>query len=334
MQAILAVRQSEYMLDRSSCVFCGNHQTQLAFEARSQLGDCYKLVNCGACHTYSLTPHPSAAQLQAAYAEDYYGVGEAKFTAGIEGWIERFRRARARRVARLAPTGGRVLDVGCGNGRFLSYLIDLGYSCHGIELPGGSAERAKQVEGLQLKVGTLAAEDFAPASLDLVTLWHVYEHLPNPRQMLHMFAQMIKPGGYLVMSLPNIASWQARWFKGRWFHLDPPRHLFFQDSATIVKQLESIGFESVAFSSFSLEQNLFGFQQSLLNLCMSEREVLYELLKGNPGVRQRYSWLSRWGQIGFFLASAPVALLLALMEAGVGKGGTMELTFRRRQAGG
>lgn len=311
------------------CVYCQARLLKSFFKTTSQFGDDFDIRFCDQCKTYSLCPHPNQEQLQKAYAEDYYGVGNKKFQPWIERLIDGFRNRRAHKIIKYLPKGGTILDVGCGNGGFLAPLIEKGFKCHGVEPPGGSAERAKQVKGLELKIGYLSEDDFEKDSLDLITLWHVYEHLPNPRQIAEIFSHVIKPGGYLVMSLPNIESWQATWFKGRWFHLDPPRHLFFQSGEVIANHLRQFGFELEAKTTLSLEQNVFGFQQSLLNLWFSEREILYELMKGNPEIIKRYSTLSRALQRGFFWVSAPFCLALSLLESAFGFGGTMELVFKK-----
>ena len=73
----------------------------------------------------------------------------------------------------------------------------------------------------------LEKNDFAPQSFDAVTLIHVFEHLPDPRQTLEIISEILKKDGILMMSFPNIDSFQSRIFKGKWLHIDPPRHLFF-----------------------------------------------------------------------------------------------------------
>jgi len=220
--------------------------------------------------------------LAQAYEEVYYGAGGQKFSPKIERLVTFFRGRRSARVARLVPPGGAILDVGCGNGEFLDNLIKRGYRCQGVEIPGKAAQRAAAVPGLSLKIGPLREGDFAPDSFDMVTLWHVFEHLLAPVHVLRTVAAILKPNGYLILSLPNIESWQGRLFKGRWFHLEPPRHLFFLGPRELNASMHQLGFQKVASSYMSWEQNPFRIQQSLLNMIFRERDVLYAGLKGVP----------------------------------------------------
>ena len=116
-------------------------------------------------------------------------------------------------------------------------MQQLGHQIYGVEMPGGSADRAKKIEGLTLKLGHLRIHDFEPNTFDAITLHHVFEHLTEPKRYLEIICEILKPGGHLVISFPNIDSFQSRFFKGNWFHLDPPRHLFFFTPDDFKKQI-------------------------------------------------------------------------------------------------
>jgi len=310
------------------CRFCGGGPLTADASFLARNGQRYHLGWCS-CGCATLLPKPSAEELAAAYDSSYYGEQVAKFSGPVERVIEKFRRHRARSSAGTLPARAKVLDIGCGNGRFLSYLISAGHQGYGVELPGASARRAATVPGLVLKVGRLEEGDFPAHFFDLITLWHVYEHLEEPAATLDQIARILKPGGYLKLSLPNIASWQARIFAGHWFHLDPPRHLFFQDGASLRRAVQDRGFQHISTSFLSLEQNPFGFLQSALNLLDGERDLLYELLKGNRQLRRNTSLLRRLAHWTFGLTSAPFWLVLSLLETAGRSGGSMELSFRR-----
>lgn len=318
-------------MERFTCGYCGAHELQTLFATQTRAGENFQLALCPNCQTQTLVPQPTDAQLAHAYDDSYYGEKEEKFGGWVERVLDGFRNGRARKIARLLPSGGTVLDIGCGNGRFLQSLIQRGFIGHGIELPGGSADRAARVPGLNLKVGSLAPDDFAPNSLNAVTLWHVYEHLREPKRTLEIISQILKPGGFLVLSLPNIKSWQAQWFKGDWFHLDPPRHLFFQGPDCLQAHVTALGFDCKEVNFFSLEQNPFGFQQSLINRYASERDFLYELLKGNQSALAQPA-IRRWFHRLLGLLTTAPAIALSILEALAGRGGTMELVFQKRPA--
>src|SRR4051812_4722180 len=123
----------------------------------------------------------------------------------------------------LAPylrPGAELLDVGAGKGRFVAYARGAGYAARGIEPSARGVEAAGAVVE---RAGWQDAE-VAPASLDAVSFWHVLEHLDDPGAAVARAAGWLRPGGVLLAGTPNLASWQARWSGGAWYHLDVPRH--------------------------------------------------------------------------------------------------------------
>ncbi|NNK74524.1 MAG: class I SAM-dependent methyltransferase [Maribacter sp.] len=244
--------------------------------------------------------------------------------------LDFFRNQRARKIAKWINHKGRVLDIGCGNGRFLQKIQKYGQiEGFGIEMPGGSAERAKLVLGDRLKVGVLEEEDFDKAYFDAITLFHVFEHLTDPKGYLENISRMIKPGGVLYMSFPNIDSIQAKLFKGDWLHLDPPRHLFLFSPEAFKEQMSHYGFEIIHAKHFNIEYNPFGFQQSLLNKIYAKREVLYESLKGNKAYTSEYSkWNLRLQNL-FFKLTAPLFIISDWFSASFGRGATVEFMMRK-----
>lgn len=287
--------------------------------------------SCQQCEAIFLSPFPTPDQFAQAYGADYYGQGEEKFNKTLEGLLDRFRQGRAKRFARFLGKSGRILDIGCGNGKFLSYMKRFGsYQLHGIEMPGGSADRAAQIAELTLKVGELEADDFAAETFDGITLHHVFEHLANPQQYLQTISTIIKPGGVLVMSFPNIDSWQSKLGKGNWFHIDPPRHLFFFSPASFKKTMAQYGFEVINEKHFNPEYNPFGIQQTLLNLLGIKRDALYESMKNNRAYLTDVPLPLRWLQWLFMRATGPLFLLTDAFAAAFRKGGTVEFILRKK----
>jgi SAM-dependent methyltransferase len=323
-------KQNQSVLNKDNlCVYCLCVNSRQLYETVSTAGDRFVLNKCLFCSCIFLSPNPTKQQLDIAYDDSYYGQSESKFPVWIEKVLDHFRTQRSRTVTRYVKTPGNVLDIGCGNGRFLKGLIDKKFCCYGIELPSMSAERASRIQGLNLKLGQLCEDDFGEHFFDVVTMWHVIEHLSMPRKTLQIIGKILKPGGYLMLSLPNIDSFQSRLFKGSWLHLDPPRHLFFFGALDLTKIMKTFGFEIVTIKYFSLEQNPFGIQQSILNCLLTKREVLFEVLKGNRSYAGEYSDVSILLQKIFYITTFPLFALLSLIESGLKKGGTMEMVFRK-----
>ncbi len=313
------------------CTFCTAVDSKLLFTAPDVFGDHYDLCECKNCGSVFLAPFPSEEKLARAYADDYYGEGDKKFTPLIENILDWFRKGRARRLKRLLGGSGAILDVGCGNGIFLDMMRSMGdFEIHGLEMPGKSANRAAEVEGIQLKIGSLKQGDYSDQSFDAITLYHVFEHLPNPVEYLDIIHKLLKPNGTLVMSFPNITSWQWRKFGPDWFHLDPPRHLFFMPRDAFKREMQKHGFEVIRERHFSIEYNPYGYQQSLLNQWLGKREVLYEHLKGNKEYTTEYSQLHLRIQELFLKVTFPLFIATDLLASLFKRSATVEFVLKKR----
>jgi SAM-dependent methyltransferase len=288
---------------------------------------------CLACARGVLDPVPPPAGLLAAYDEAYYGRGARKFMEPIQSGIGWFRRGRARRALRLLPGADRprrVLDIGCGDGEFLGVLRQLGWECHGTELTEVTARRAAAIPGLEIRTGPLAEDAYEPGRFDVISLWHVLEHLPDPDRTLRACACWLSGGGLLLLAVPNLESWQARAFRGSWFHLDPPFHLQHFGPASLARALRAAGLEVLETRHLSWQYNPFGVLQSVLNAIGFPRDELYEVLKGNRGLGSA----SRIAQALLAALALPPAIAMTLAEAAARRGGTIEVVARPAGAEG
>ena len=317
-------------MPEATCPFCQHSGSSEWAGTHSEDGTAYQARVCDACHTVFLWPPPTEAQLRQAYTTNYYGEGETKFNPYIESMRDTFAHLRVRQLTDGLPSNAHILDVGCGDGRLLGNFSKVGFrNLHGIELPGRAAERAARIPGVNLHLGTLESIDLPAASFDLITLVHVYEHLPAPRDTLDRLARLIKPGGRLFLSFPNISSWQARFARGHWFHLDAPRHLSLVPPPAVIAHLEAKRFKLLAERHLCLEQNTFGWIQSALNCCDPRRNFLYERLKRNRSYlpdRGAGSVILHAGAGGLLLFPA---ILADCCSALAGAGATVELMFNQ-----
>ncbi|MCW5888990.1 MAG: class I SAM-dependent methyltransferase [bacterium] len=285
-------------------------------------GTAVSMVRCARCGVHALRPPPDDAVLARAYAADYYGASARKFVGPIARGVAWFQEGRARQATRLLPPGGRVLDVGCGNGGFLAALARRGFRVEGTERTADGAARVP--EGIPVHVGDLVDLALPAATYDLVTLWHVFEHLRRPDAALARIRTLLRPGGTLLMAVPNAGSWQARLFRRHWFHHDPPRHLWAFDPPSLLALLCRAGFTGRVLGTWSLEQNPFGVAQSTLNAAGFPRDRAYDVLKGvataSRGTRALDAVL--------LAALAPVGVALSVAESMVGRGGTVVVSAR------
>lgn len=270
---------------------------------------------------------PTAEELARAYAPSYYGATRRKFVGPVARTIGWFQEGRARTVLGLLGRSGAgaVLDVGCGNGDFLRSLARRGVRVVGTELSAESARRASPEGDLDVRVGELhRIADLPGAGFAAVTLWHVLEHVPEPLETLCAARRLLAPGGWLVVSLPNAESWQARVFGRHWFHADPPRHLWHFSPRTLRRLCRRAGFTAVREDHFSMEQNPYGWLQSALNACGFEADRLYDTLK-----RTRPAGVATLADVALGALLAAPALAASVLESAAGAGGTFTLVARR-----
>jgi SAM-dependent methyltransferase len=152
---------------------------------------------------------------------------------------------------------------------------------------------------------------------DQVVIWHVLEHLTDPKETLEEIHRILRPGGQVVVSVPNFSSIQGRWAGPTWFQLDLPRHLFHFPVRGLRQLMETCGFECVAEHHFSLRQNPFGWVQSALNRSRSlPRNALYTLLhRRSPTATISFGALTRWKLRAAYLLGMPIALVLSIVAA-------------------
>lgn len=315
----------------SNCIFCGFSQSTLCFEVKDMYGDIYELRKCGNCTTTFLSPIPGEHKLQRAYSSEYYGRGKEKFSFGFtESVIEWFRKRRAAKLSSRMSSKPKVLDIGCGNGNFLKHLKNICQAeAHGIERDSHATKRAMQ-QGIVIHTGTGCMQNFDDSSFDAVTLFHVFEHLQHPAELISEIHRILKPGGLLVMSFPDIGSWQAKIFRSAWLHLDPPRHLFFVRRKYFAEFMYDKGFEKISERGISPEQNPYGAVQSILNLICNKRDVLFERLKGNTAYAPEYGSISVFFQKLFFFCTFPVFIFTDVVAAVFGKNATVSFTFTKK----
>mgnify|MGYP000513018722 CR=1 FL=1 len=132
---------------------------------------------------------------------------------------------------KLVIDKGCLLDVGCGTGAFLKIMHDNGWDTCGVE-PNSKARN--HVASLGINVQT-SLQDLKNKSFDVITLWHVLEHLPNLYEAVNQIKMLLKPGGFLIIAVPNFNSFDANYFQSYWAAYDVPRHLWHFSRKSIPK---------------------------------------------------------------------------------------------------
>lgn len=304
------------------CLVCGSTTAQRRFAIE---GVSEQLVECESCGLGSLFPMPDGAKIKSFYPADYYGTPSAKFEPLVEFGVRAGARARVRSLLSGIHPESHVLDVGCGRGVMLRAVLDLGYTAHGVEISEEAAAGVDPRACIRI-ASNLAEASYETNSMDVVILWHVLEHLPHPGRTLAEIRRILRPGGRLVLAVPNFASWQSRWAGADWFHLDLPRHLYHFSPETLSILLHRHGFPQQSYRHFAALQNPFGWLQSWFNqVSDSPRNCLYSLLHrgGDHEDARRLGVVKRMLYKAAFVAGLPIATAVSLVEAACGRGGTV-----------
>lgn len=219
-------------------------------DTRFGIGGSYDILRCEVCGLDQLHPIPSSAELKQLYEEHYNFGGERDTTyTRIRDWFH------ASSVYRLwlsldgdisfhgEKGSGRLLDVGCNEGRGLKIYRRNGFEAEGLELNKRAADVARK-DGFA--VHTCPLEAFQPSDVyDVVVLSNVLEHSLNPPEMLAHVRRVLKPGGQLWISCPNSRSWQRSIFRRGWANWHVPFHIVHFSTATLKKILFDSGFAEV-----------------------------------------------------------------------------------------
>lgn len=148
---------------------------------------------------------------------------------------------------------GRLLEVGCGSGRFLNRMRDAGWTVQGIDFDPGAAAHVERKYGIHVSVGSLADMHFPDAAYDVVAMSQVIEHVHDPLALLKQCHRVLRPGGRLVITTPNALSLAHRLYGRCWRGLEPPRHLHVFTPTALERSARAGGFGQLQLRTLSAE---------------------------------------------------------------------------------
>jgi SAM-dependent methyltransferase len=214
----------------------------------------------------------------------------------------------------------RLLDVGCGNGTLLKLLQRRGFDVFGYE-SSDEAARIANDEGVNVVSGeTLETAEFGAASLDIVTLFHVMEHVPEPRAILAEVRRILRPSGRILVQVPNIESWQSKLCGARWYGLDVPRHIINYSSYSIRRLLLDCGFRIRRVRHFNLRDNAAAFASSI----SPGLDPMSRCVRASRHRRREPAPVA-WAKHAVYVALVAAVYPLVVAESVCGAGGTLML---------
>lgn len=211
--------------------------------------DRFRFVTCRRCGHLYLNPRPSANDLGVIYPPNYYAFSENQSGNPAVGFFRRLWEAQKVRSFRklVGPGRKKILDVGCGEGRFLSILKQYGepeWELVGIDFDGPAVKRCCR-RGFRAEAGRI--EDFHPVEkFDVVIMFQLIEHVEDPAAIARKVQSILNPGGYFIVETPNPSSLDYQAFKrSYWGHYHFPRHWNLFTRENLRKILTESGFKVV-----------------------------------------------------------------------------------------
>jgi SAM-dependent methyltransferase len=281
----------------------------------------YELLRCVSCGTAVTAGAPPAAE---AYESGQYALARPRFPRAIHGVQRVVTRQPVRFLQRagLQP-GARVLDVGAGPGRLVEALGAAGYDAHGIE-PSQRSVALAHAAGRDVEQRGIS--DHSDSGLNAAVLWHVLEHLDDAPAALATVRSWLRPGGLLLVGVPNAASLQAEIGGDAWFHWDAPRHRIHFTANGLRLLLGRSGFELVAMHHWVLDQNLHAMWMAILTQMGMSPGFPFHFLKRNIDVTPKDLAVSALG-----VPLVPAAVALEGAAALIRRGGTVAVVAQLRQ---
>lgn len=257
----------------------------------------------------------------------YGGSFDAGKRFGQTQWVLRaFREARVWSLSASHP--GRVLDIGCGDGSFLMALARRGWDVFGTEASASIAASAQTVFGKRVHTGPVEQASFAENSFNLITFWHVLEHLDDPKRALTEARRLLEMDGRIIVAVPNIGSLQAHLFKEDWLHLDVPRHRWHFTPRTLAALADHCDLQIERIRHFSLEYGPFAILQGMATKCGLRHSLFTHLARLAPLQLVRESLF--WTHLPLLLCAALPSLLVELGAAVCRRGGALVIILKQK----
>ena len=229
----------------NQCPWCGSEKAQInlwlkdEFLTKEDFHIC-ECLNCGLLYTM---PRPDEEKIGNYYkSEEYYSHQENK-KGFIPKIYETVKKTNLKHKYKIATEGlkvGKMLDIGCGVGDFLHTAETHGWECIGVEPSEEAKEIARQRTKAQI-IKSKELENIPEQTFDIITMWHVLEHVDNLKWQVEQLQRLIKPTGRIVIALPNYKSYDGQYYKEKWAAYDVPRHLNHFNRNTIAKIFKTKG---------------------------------------------------------------------------------------------
>ncbi len=237
------------LVDIKKCPICGseNHKKFISAEDHNVSHDQFTIVQCSDCNFKFTTPIPTLETIGLYYKSENY-ISHSDTKKGVINKIYHVVRNRAIKqkeaLAKKHSRGKSILDIGCATGDFLGYCKQQGWNTTGLE----PDEDARKIAKSKNDVDALPLEELYQLnenSFDIISMWHVLEHVYNLNEDIAQFQKILKPDGTILVAVPNCSSKDAAHYKEHWAAYDLPIHLYHFTPKDMQALFNKIGMEVV-----------------------------------------------------------------------------------------
>jgi len=210
-------------------------------------GEKFEIVKCNSCGFRFTNPRPKAEELGKYYeSAEYISHSDTRkgLFAAVYQQVRKYTLGRKLAMISNFQQKGEILDIGCATGQFLNYMSDHGWKTTGIEPDEKTRARAISEYGLQV-FPEEKLNSFNKASFDVVTMWHVLEHVADLKGRMKQIKNLLKPQGTLIIAVPNSDAYDAKKYGEFWAGYDLPRHLYHFTKSDVKLLVEKFGFTIV-----------------------------------------------------------------------------------------
>lgn len=229
-----------------TCLVCDNQDISFLMKVKDHFlsGETFSLYKCNSCGLISTFPAPDENSIADYYKSEKYISHSSKPASLFEFLYRQVRNVTLKSKAKITSEyaqGKKILDIGCATGEYLIICKKKGFEVFGVEPNQKVREIALAKNGL--KIDDLNTLDlYNPESFDVITMWHVLEHVHDINERMARINQLLKPNGTAIIAVPNPESYDANYYIDRWAAYDVPRHLFHFTQKTIKTLAEKYGF--------------------------------------------------------------------------------------------
>lgn len=308
-----------------TCKICSGQNLRFLRKSQDRLHfipGAFEIWRCGDCGLLFLNPCPDGETLGRHYPpKEYYSYSDSKKieTQPLSGKQKAlfylmhplralntliYSKGLGQNRDIEVSKGSLVLDVGCGDGRYLLQKREKGAQCYGVDIgESGISALKKSAPDIQLYCGNLWDAGWPAASFDLINLCHVLEHVEDIDKLLPEIRRLLKPTGRLRIQVPNAASLTAKLFGRFWIGLDTPRHVYVFSRRNLHRYLKDSGFEVESARTLENSFDVLASWIYIWNALFGARHVATKMDK---------IWNNEWIK----LVLAPYAVLVNLFSLG------------------